>query len=119
VLVCCCLAEVSERLALFGRNELVSKRTPKWKILVSKFQGPMPYMVSVNERGARPIRVCGALRARVGAANAGTSVEVKATCVSDGAPLFEMLASFFYLAVSLFCCGVQYAPCARALVFVL
>jgi hypothetical protein len=53
VLVGCCLAEVSERLALFGRNELVSKRTPKWKILVSKFQGPMPYMVS----GARPIRV--------------------------------------------------------------
>jgi hypothetical protein len=54
VLVGCCLAEVSERLALFGRNELVSKRTPKWKILVSKFQGPMPYMVS----GARPVRVC-------------------------------------------------------------
>jgi len=37
--------EVSERLAVFGRNELVSVQTPKWKILLSKFQGPMPYMV--------------------------------------------------------------------------
>jgi len=39
------VSEVSERQLTFGRNELVSVRTPKWKILLSKFQGPMPYMV--------------------------------------------------------------------------
>jgi H+-transporting ATPase len=38
-------AEVTGRLERFGRNELVSKITPKWKIFVSKFRGPMPYMI--------------------------------------------------------------------------
>jgi hypothetical protein len=59
----------------------------------------MPYMVS----GARPIRVVvcvcvegGLLRARVGSANAGTSVEEKSGVLFRWrAQLFELLASLF------------------------
>jgi len=38
-------AEHAERLSRFGRNELISERTPKWKIFLSKFWGPMPIMI--------------------------------------------------------------------------
>ena len=33
------------RLAEFGRNALEEKATPKWKLLVGHFWGPMPCMI--------------------------------------------------------------------------
>jgi len=38
-------ADVTTRLLEFGRNELVSKRKSKLEVFVSKFKGPMPYMI--------------------------------------------------------------------------